>query len=353
MAETRPIDGPPAVTVLLPVWNCPGYVGAAIESVLSQTYEDFEFLIIDDGSTDATPAVLARYTDPRIRHVRQENRGLAGTLNVGISLARGKFIARQDQDDLSLPERLEKQVTYMEAHPDCGLLGTWAQIMEGDRLVERFHRHPSDPSELRYQLLFNNPFVHSSVMLRKSVLDATGGYSTDPERQPPEDYELWSRIIRTAEAANLPEVLLYYREIPGSMSRMGPSPFRSRLVRICAENIAREAGADPGDPQILNIAALTHGAAELVTTKPDFRRMQKILLSAVDKLASSETRASLAADAVHRSTALRGLHLANTTLLGGLAATQGPFRSLLKRLYRILKSFSHQPPSTDSSSNCS
>ena len=95
----------PAVSVVLPVYNCPHYVGGAIESVLAQTFPDFELIVIDDGSQDETPTVLRRYTDPRIRLVTQENRGLAATLNRGIELARGRYIARQDQDDIALPER--------------------------------------------------------------------------------------------------------------------------------------------------------------------------------------------------------------------------------------------------------
>lgn len=330
------------VSVILPVFNCQAYVGEAIESILNQKFRDFEFLIIDDGSTDGTQAELVKYIDPRIRHLRHENRGLAATLNTAIGLARGKYIVRQDQDDISMPDRIEKQVAFMEAHLECGLLGTWAQIIEGDRLVERFHRHPTDPSVLRYQLLFNNPFVHSSVMLRKSVLEETGGYSIDPERQPPEDYELWSRIIRSAGVANLPEVLLYYREIPSSMSRVGPSPFLSRLVRICAENVARESKADPTDPQVLNIAALTHGAGEFIATRPDFGRMREILLSAVDSVSTMHTKSSLVADANHRITALRGMHLANHIFLGRILGVQGAARSVLKTLYRLFQSATRQ-----------
>lgn len=326
----------PALSVLLPVYNCPRYVGAAIESILSQTFCDFEFLIIDDGSTDETSSVLKQYSDPRIRHIRQENKGLAGTLNAGIGLARGKYIARQDQDDISLPERFERQFAYLEENPDCGLLGTWARIMETDHLAERFHRHPSDPSELRYQLLFNNPFVHSSVMIRKSVLDAVGGYSTDPERQPPEDYELWSRILQVAGVANLPEVLLYYREIPGSMSRVGPSPFQEKLVRISSENIARDAGAPEGDIQAWNAAALTHGACGLLKKKPDFVRMKELLTLAILRNSAPDGCATLLALATNHISALHGTYFLRNTLLGKMLRAQGPARNFAKNAYRLL-----------------
>ncbi|WP_286192942.1 MULTISPECIES: glycosyltransferase family 2 protein [unclassified Synechococcus] len=227
----------PLVSVVLPVYNCEDYLGEAIESILRQTFDAFEFIIINDGSKDRSAEVMKGFQDERIRIIHQANQGLAATLNRGISLARGQYIARQDQDDLSYPERLGKQVAHMEAHPDCVLLGTWAQILEVDRPVDRFHRHPVNEVELRYLMLFNNPFVHSSVMLRKQAVQQVGGYTTDPERQPPEDFELWSRLSRIGQVANMGEVLLAYREIPGSMSRVGPSPFRRRLITICAENL--------------------------------------------------------------------------------------------------------------------
>jgi len=322
------------VSVLLPVYNCPRYVGAAIESILAQSFGDFEFLIIDDGSTDETPHVLDQYSDERIRRIRHDNRGLAGTLNVGISLARGIYVARQDQDDISLPDRLAKQTAYMDAHPECGLLGTWAQILEEDRLCERYHKHPADPCALRYEMLFNNPFVHSSVMLRKSVLDAVGGYSTDPKRQPPEDYELWSRIVRHSQVANLPELLVRYREIPGSMSRVGPSPFREHLVRICAENLSFASGFAADDPQVVNIAALSHGAVESVKSRPNFARMREIILAAVDSIATEVARESLRQDASNRILALRGLHFVNNVGIRRFLDSPGPLRSFFKAVYR-------------------
>jgi hypothetical protein len=246
-------------------------------------------IIIDDGSTDETPDVLRRYADPRIRLITQANRGLAGTLNRGIELARGRYIARQDQDDVSSPERLSKQVAFLEAHPSCALLGTWAEISRGNVTTDRAHKHPSDNATLQFELLLNNPFVHSSVMIRKAALEQVGAYSTDPNRQPPEDYELWSRIARQFEVANLPEILHAYREIEGSMSRVGPSPFMDHLVTIGAENIAWAADLKPTDPQVVNIAALVHGADHRVQGRPDFVEMRQILARAAIRVAPGES----------------------------------------------------------------
>lgn len=320
------------ISVLLPVWNCPHYVGQAVESILNQSYSDFECIIIDDGSTDNTPEILRKYQDPRIRLVQHANRGLAATLNEGIELARGKYIARQDQDDISLPDRLTKQLAYMESHPECGLLGTWAQIMEGDRLTERYHRHPSCPCELSYQLLFNNPFVHSSVMVRKSVLETVGGYSTDPSRQPPEDYELWSRLSRLSSVANLPEVLLYYREVPGSMSRAGPSPFRDNVIKICIENLSVASGIPPTDPDLITIATVLHGGE--VSHRPDRRRITEILKKATSSLARPADLSSLisaTADSVVAGA------LVGNTIFGRLLNQPGPLRDIAKKFWRVLQ----------------
>jgi len=172
----------PLISVVLPVFNGEKYIAESIKSILAQTEKNFELILVEDGSKDQSFSISCQFTDPRIKIRRQENRGLAEALNTGCSMAKGEFIARQDQDDISKPQRLEKQISYMLAHPECGLLGTWAQILEGEKMVARFHRHPTDADELRYELLFNNPFVHSSVMIRKTILDKVGGYTTDPSQ---------------------------------------------------------------------------------------------------------------------------------------------------------------------------
>ena len=322
---------PPLLSVILPVYNGGKYLHEAISSILMQTYSNFEVIVINDGSLDDSGSTVHSFNDSRIRYIEQTNQGLAATLNRGIDLAHGVYVARQDQDDISLPDRLAKQVAYMQAHPECGLLGTWAQIMEIEKLSDRFHRHPTDPGELRYHLLFNNPFVHSSVMLRKSVLDQIGGYSTDPERQPPEDYELWSRISRVAEVSNIPESLLIYREIASSMSRTGVSPFQRRLVRLSAENIALAAETQDHDPAVLAIAALTHGSAELLHATPDFRRMRQILEKAIERYTSAEMQTLLKREADARVVNLRASWIAYSSPLAAALQRPGPLRSIAKR----------------------
>lgn len=259
----------------------------AIDCILNQTYDDFEIIIIDDGSKDDSSSIIQQFEDPRIRFITQENIGLAATLNRAIKLSRGKYLARQDQDDLSFPQRFEKEVAFLDAHPDHGMVGTWAEIWEGPNRTERAHKHPTDSLILKFDLLFNNPFVHSSVMLRKTALNKVGLYSTDKSRQPPEDYELWSRIARQFEVANIPEILHVYREIPKSMSRDGINPFLDRVVNISAENLAFVAGRAHPDQMAVDLAALVHGAYHRISPKASVKDISAFLLAVVDMMDSS------------------------------------------------------------------
>jgi glycosyltransferase involved in cell wall biosynthesis len=277
----------PTVSILLPVYNGAAHLRESLDSMLQQTYQDFELIIIDDGSRDESPRIIQSVHDHRIRFYRQDNRGLAATLNRAIELSRGEYLARQDHDDVSLPHRLEKQLRYLVAHPHCGLVGTWAEIVSGAEKTGRAHKHAAENYCLKFDLLFDNPFVHSSVMLRKSAVEAVGTYSTDPSRQPPEDYELWSRLSRKWEVANIPEVLHIYREIPTSLSRAGVSPFRNRVIDISAENLQWLLEDAATGSTIHDLAALNHAAYSRVNPHARWRAISRLVIDAADKLAVS------------------------------------------------------------------
>jgi glycosyltransferase involved in cell wall biosynthesis len=256
---------PPLISILLPVYNGEKYIHEAISSILMQTFEDWELIIINDGSNDESEPVILSFEDKRIRYYNHKNMGLARTLNKGISLARGKYIARQDQDDISLPTRLGKQVSFFEANPHSVLLGTRANILEEDKRTARMQLHPLSDAEIKLGLLFDNFFVHSSVMINKDLLLKVGGYSEDPSRQPPEDYELWSRIMRLGhQLANLSEPLLLYREVHSSMSRAGKSPFARKLAIISAENLRWASDLMSDDEDINRVANLMAGNYDLL-----------------------------------------------------------------------------------------
>jgi len=200
------------VTVLMPVYNDAGTVEAATESILAQTYTDWDLLIIDDGSTDQTPASLQRLArqDKRITVLRNPtNRGLAASLNIGWRQARGELIARMDGDDLCLPERLQCQVQFMTAHPEVGVLGTGVEYMDKDgRTLGRGVR-PRRHEELVRKVLRETPFFHSSVMVRRAFYEALGGY--DERFQRGQDRDLWLRGRHRFRYHNLPEPLIRYR----------------------------------------------------------------------------------------------------------------------------------------------
>ena len=200
------------VTVLMPVYNAGRFLGPAIESILQQTFRDFELLIVNDASTDGCEEILRSFSDHRIRLLENKhNLGLANSLNRGLQVAAGELVARQDADDLSHPERLESQVEFLKAHPDIALVGTQAIIIdEFGRykrvLLDRPHEHLA----IKWDLLFDNSFVHTSVMFRKTIVsDNLGGY--DPSYAACEDYELWSRIAETCYVANLSRHLVSHR----------------------------------------------------------------------------------------------------------------------------------------------
>lgn len=275
----------PDVSVVLSVRNGGVDLPKAVESILAQTFANFELIAINNGSTDETCSYLNSITDRRVRVYHQADAGLAAALNRGISLAQGRYIARQDHDDLADASRIAKQVAFLDANPDYALVGTRAEIWVGDKPSGRFHDHPTEDEILRFDLLFNNPFVHSSVMLRTSALERVGVYTTDPSRQPPEDYELWSRISRRYRVANLPERLTVYREVPSSMSRAGAQPFLKKLVTISSENLAHATGAAAPQRVHIDIAALIHGGQTLTPQKLDLDGMCAVIADAGARIA--------------------------------------------------------------------
>jgi glycosyltransferase involved in cell wall biosynthesis len=275
----------PKISVILPVYNGQDYLAEAIDSVLSQSFSDFELIVINDGSSDGSAAIIEKWDDPRVRFYQQSNKGLAATLNRMILLAKGLYIARQDQDDVSLPSRFERQVAFLDANPDVGMVGTSAEIWVGNERTNRFLRHPTDDAALKFGLLFDNHFVHSSVMIRQSVFERIGGYSEDFSRQPPEDYELWSRVMKKYMLANLPDVLLAYREIEGSMSRTGVNPFLPNLIKISAENIAWASGLTVDTKEVIALSRLFRGVYDQIPCGISFSEMQAILNQAYRKIA--------------------------------------------------------------------
>mgnify|MGYP001100733273 CR=1 FL=1 len=207
----------PKVSVLMPAYNGAKYIGAAIESILSQTFADFEFLIINDGSTDSTEHIIKQYNDPRIRLINNEkNLNLVASLNKGIEAARGEYIARQDQDDISLPGRIERQVRFMDNNPNIGICGTAIKFFGAKSFVEIF---PEDNEAIKAEMFFKCPFAHPTVILRKKFFDKNN-LRYEAAYNSAEDYELWTRSSKYMELANLTDVLFHYRIHPSQMGHV-------------------------------------------------------------------------------------------------------------------------------------
>jgi glycosyltransferase involved in cell wall biosynthesis len=237
---------PPRVSVVLPVFNAARYVAEALDSILGQTLRDCECIVIDDGSTDGTPTILAGRAalDPRIRIVSRPNRGLTRTLNEGIGLARAAFVAIMNADDIASPGRLEKQVAFLDAHPRVAAVGsatiTFAEA--GPRKVVA--EPPADPTALRSLLMRTSPFAHPTVMFRKQAVVDAGMYR--PQFEPAEDYDLWLRLAERHDLANLTEPLLEYRVHAGQATARAFE--RVAVAMLAAQAAARLRQAGHRDP---------------------------------------------------------------------------------------------------------
>ena len=257
---------PPRVSVIMPVYNAERFLAEAFESILSQTFRDFEFITIDDGSTDGSRAMLERFAaaDGRIRLVSRPNTGYTVALNEAVGLARGEYLARMDADDVSLPRRLELQIAFLDAHPDHVAVGCRVLLMDpdGDLIGEV---HPFDSHEqidsLHLYKVHGSVITHPSALIRLSAMQRIGGYRR--EMEPAEDLDLFLRLAEIGKLAKLPDVLFKYRFHLESVSHK-----RVREQRVKAQLAALEARRRRGLPD----ADEQREPTELVPTHQDIVR---------------------------------------------------------------------------------
>lgn len=210
----------PLVSVIMPVYNGEKYLREAVDSILAQTFIDFEFIIIDDGSTDATAKILDSYADPRIIRINnRQNVGISTSSNDGIALAKGEYIARMDADDISLADRFEKQVAFLDHHLQIGVVGSSIKTINKQGQIIGSGSLPTDPELMEWVLLFGSPMAHPSVMMRTDLVKKIGGYSK--EYPSAHDYDLFGRLSKHTKLANLSECLLLYRIHAESISNKG------------------------------------------------------------------------------------------------------------------------------------
>ena len=218
------------VSVVMGAYNADSYIKAAVDSILGQSFTDFEFIIINDGSTDKTGKILANYKDKRIRVISQDNQGLVASLNTGIKMASGKYIARQDADDISEPTRLEKQIDLLQSSNKLVVAGSSIKVMDMGGKIMHEHRVLLNNPELKQELLIRSPFAHGSVIMQKDAVTKAGGYLKS--EWPAEDYGLWLRMAEFGNFANLDEPLYIYRENVAGISAVNTSFQHEKVSKL-------------------------------------------------------------------------------------------------------------------------
>jgi glycosyltransferase involved in cell wall biosynthesis len=239
----------PMITVLMPVYNGMKYIHEAIDSVLCQTFEDFELLIIDDCSTDKSVDIIKSYKDSRIRLIQNEkNFGITPTRNIGLANAKGEFIALLDCDDRSLPDRFSEQVGFLDKNPDYGMIGSWVEIIDEKGMpTGTVWKYDAPSDKIPGLLLFHNYFAQSSILIRRAVIPF-GGYNQFQAAV--EDYDMWIRIANTTKVWNLQKVLTSYRVHNESVSFD-----KASLIEQCDKEIISKQ---------LNLIGIEHSTQELI-----------------------------------------------------------------------------------------
>ena len=268
----------PRVSVLMPAYNSEKYIATAIESILNQTFSDFEFIIINDGSTDNTAKIVRQYArrDPRIKFIdNKKNRGLIAVLNMGLDLCTGEYIARMDSDDVSRPQRFKLQVEYMDAHPECGVVSAWIQkfgpTVHG---TEIFKYTPK--LKLLDLLIYGPQMAHPAAMIRASVLRDNNIYY-DPAYPHAEDYALWASIAQFAELHNLQTVLLDYRWHDTNVSIVHRDIQHDSAHRIQRDLLSKYLSKSTDVQKFIDMTHETNQHAWLFWILPIIRRKQYAL----------------------------------------------------------------------------
>jgi glycosyltransferase involved in cell wall biosynthesis len=229
----------PILSVLMPVFNSEQFVSDAIKSILKQSFKDFEFLILDDCSKDKSLEIIKDFKklDPRIKAFQNEkNLGVVESRNKLINLSKGRYIAWIDSDDIALENRFEEQIRFLENHPEIGLVGTDAIIIDENGKETGKWLFETDPQKLKIELFFHSPFLSSSVMIRKSCLPQN---FYDPRFPVSEDFDLYSKISEHSEAANIPEFLVKYRINSKGLSKSNTEKMEQLSVQVIKEHAER------------------------------------------------------------------------------------------------------------------
>jgi glycosyltransferase involved in cell wall biosynthesis len=235
----------PKISVIMPAYNAEKYIKEAIDSILTQTYVDYELIVLNDCSKDRTEEIILSYTDERIVYLKNpQNMGVAATLNRGLAAARGEYIARMDADDISLPQRFEKQVAFLDANTDVAVLGTNSETFdENGPLYTGWSA--TNAAQMKVDLLFSCGVAHPSVMMRREVIQSLDGY--DLEFEGMEDYDLWCRVAENHGVTTLADILFRYRVHSGQVTKNPSAKYMERLRRLKIRQLG-QLGVSPDSP---------------------------------------------------------------------------------------------------------
>ena len=242
----------PRASIIVSTFNGERHLKEALESLLSQSFSDFELIVVDDGSSDRTAVILESFRDRRLIVLRHDNNlGIAASQNDALNIAKGEYIVLQDHDDASQPGRLESQISFLDSHPHIALVGSSCLVIDDKGVVKGTWSVSRHEISLKWSLLFQNPFLHTSAVIRRSALKTVGGYSADPNVRFVEDYDLISRIAAVFGVANIPEPLVSWREHPTQASSRNRAVQMKNTEHVASRNVERLLDGNKLKPEAL------------------------------------------------------------------------------------------------------
>ena len=255
----------PPVTVLLPVRNGERWIADSVRSLATQTYSSIEILLVDDGSTDRTVAIARDCAGSKLRVVQGDGRGVASALSLGVREASSEIVLRLDADDVAEPDRVRRQVEYLQSHPDCVLLGSDATLISAANQVVGEISHPRDHDAISLRMCVMTAFVHPSVAFRRSAVLEAGNYRGINNGAFAEDFDLWSRLESVGRLANLPEKLVRYRLSPGSITKVHWPALARSAGAIATSNLTRRLGLPAAPQEMQGLLTMFHLRGRRIT----------------------------------------------------------------------------------------
>lgn len=297
------VPSSPSVSVVMSVYNGASHLAESVASILNQSFDDFEFIIINDGSTDGSALILDDFarTDPRIKILHQSNAGLPASLNTGIAMARGEIIARMDADDVAAESRFDLQVSYLRSHPEVGVVGGQCGYIDehGGHTGKMWHV-PTSSGAVVWKTLFRTCIPHPGSMIRRSVLQELGGY--DSLLRTNQDYDLWTRALFVTKLSNVSEIVVWRRVSPSQLSQSSYAQQQQNALRAMHRLHSRLLGDRVGsDELLLAFRDMTAGGEAWKSDRKELQRMYAYVWQLVRSSGQLSLSGSETSDALHEA----------------------------------------------------